>query len=394
MKDSRRTQMAFLLVTVFVDTLGFGLILPLLPSFFPEAGRQGIAAGSAVSLFSALQFIGLPVLGVLSDRLGRKPVLLAGLLGSCAGYVLLAVSRTPGLVYAGIAVGGLASGTIFTAQAAIADTSVEPARTRLLGVLSLGYGAGVTIGPLMGAVLARAGTHTPPAIAAVLALANAAFGAFTFSESLLPSRRSARTLSARDLLPGAALARTVRQVSLRAVYASVFLVNMSLITVLATVPVYAGSRFSWSGSETGVLFGFLGVCAVATQVVILPFAQRRLGERVFLPAGLAAAAVAVAVVPPLRAGWALFPCLCVYAVCIGVAIPTLTGRVSRGAPPGGSGSAIAGMNAVISVSFIVTPFCAGFLSSFLHAGAPWLLAGSAAIAAAAVILFSWRDTGQ
>lgn len=377
--------MAFLFAVVFVDALGFGLVLPLLPAYLPSVALPGLAAGGVVSLFSLLQFLGLPVLGVLSDRIGRRPVLLAGLVGTAGAYALLALARSPLGVFAGIALGGLLSGTISTAQAVVADIADGSRRARLLGVLGVGYGAGITVGPLVAAVASSVGPWAAPAAASLLAIANAAVGAITFHESLAPSRRDLRALRALDLVPVAAIARPLARPGLRFLYGAVLLVNASLMAVVGTASVYTARRFGWGGRENGILFAALGAIGAVAQIGLLPLLERHLGDRRHLPGALAAAALALAAVPSIAAGWLLYPALGLFAAGIGVAIPALTAMVSGLAGEDSKGTALAGMNALVSIAFVVSPLVAGALAGASPA-APWIFAAAAAAAAAALTI--------
>ncbi len=376
----------FLCITVFVDQLGFGMVLPLLPVYLSSMPVPAHAVSAAVSLYSLMQFLGLPVLGTISDRRGRKPVLLACLAATAAAYALLSLARTPGLVYAAIGMGGLAAGSSSVAQAAAAESSDGQARVRALGLLSIAFGAGITIGPAAGGLLGHTKSWLPVALAAALALLNAGFGSVALKGTA--ARPRSEPAGGRRLLPVAALVPALRADRLRPLYAAVCLLNIALIVVPTTTAVYASARFGWNAGDTGVLFAVLAALAVAAQALLLPLLHARFSERALVSFALPAAALSAALVAVADRGILLYPLLGVFSVSAGIAIPCLTAQVSGSAAKGRLGEAIAGMNAVVSLAMIAGPLLAGLVAGSLGSAAPWWMAGFASITAAALFIHS------
>ena len=201
---NRPSAMTFLFVTVFVDMLGYGLVVPLLPFYAGGLANGALLVGALGSLYAAMQFFGGPFLAGLSDRTGRRPVLVACLLGASLAYALLGIAETLTLVVAAVALAGAAGGTQATAQAFVADSTPPEDRARGLGLIGAAFGLGLMAGPLLGGLLSLHSLSAPALAASGLALANAAFGLFA-----LPEDRRSRTPLLR-LDPASGLVRTIR----------------------------------------------------------------------------------------------------------------------------------------------------------------------------------------
>ncbi len=205
---NRPSATAFLFVTVFVDMLGYGLVVPLLPFYAGGLANGALLVGTLGSLYAAAQFFGGPFLAGLSDRVGRRPVLVACLLGASLAYGLLGLAETLIFVVAAVALAGAAGGTQATAQAFIADSTQPEDRARGLGLIGAAFGLGLMAGPLLGGFLSLHSLQAPALAASGLALANAAFGLFVLPESLPEGRRFRAPLLRLD--PFSGLVRTLR----------------------------------------------------------------------------------------------------------------------------------------------------------------------------------------
>ena len=185
-----RRPLAFLFVTVFVDMVGYGLVIPLLPFYAREHAAGAALIGLLGSFYAAMQFVGGPFLGGLSDRTGRRPVLVLCLLGASFAYLLLGLAQTLFLLFAAVVLAGAASGTQATAQAYIADSTPVERRARGLGLIGAAFGLGLMAGPALGGLLSLYSLSAPAFAASALALGNAAFGFLILPESLSPERRT------------------------------------------------------------------------------------------------------------------------------------------------------------------------------------------------------------
>ena len=217
----------FLFVTVFVDMIGYGIVVPLLPFYAREYATGALLVGLLGSLYAAMQFVGGPFLGGLSDRYGRRPVLLTCLLGASLAYLTLGLAQTlTGLVLAVVLAGG-ASGTLATAQAYIADSTSPEDRAKGLGLIGAAFGLGLMAGPALGGLLSLQSLGAPAFAASALALANTAFGYFILSESHPPRLR--RRVPLLRLNPVSQLAGVLRARNVRALLLAVLLLNLAFI---------------------------------------------------------------------------------------------------------------------------------------------------------------------
>ena len=180
----------FIFVTVFVDMVGYGIVIPLLPFYAGEYAPRAVLVGILGALYAAVQFVGGPFLGGLSDRVGRRPVLLLCLLGASLAYLLLGLARTLPVLVAAVVLAGGTGGTQATAQSYIADRTQPERRARGMGLIGAAFGLGLMAGPALGGLLSLCSLHTPALAASALALCNLAFGFFVLPESLSPGLRT------------------------------------------------------------------------------------------------------------------------------------------------------------------------------------------------------------
>jgi MFS family permease len=194
----------FIFITVFVDLLGYGMIIPLLPFYVQQQDGGAAIVGALGSLYALMQLLSGPVLGALSDRLGRRPVLLSCLLGTALAYLMLGLADTLLVIFLAIMLDGITGGNLTTAYAYIADVTSPKERSRGMGLVGAAFGLGIMAGPAMGGLLSAYGMGVPAFVASAIALTNVAFGWLMLPESLPPERRMAKT-SWRALNPVAQL---------------------------------------------------------------------------------------------------------------------------------------------------------------------------------------------
>ncbi|QIN82165.1 MFS transporter [Rubrobacter tropicus] len=381
----RRPATTFLFVTVFVDMLGYGLVVPLLPFYAGGLANGAFLVGILGSLYAAMQFFGGPFLAGLSDRVGRRPVLVTCLLGASLAYALLGLAGTFAMVVVAVALAGAAAGTQATAQAFMADSTAPEDRAKGLGLLGAAFGLGLMAGPLLGGLLSLQSLQAPAFAASALALLNAAFGLFVLPESLPEGRRTRTALLRLD--PFSGLVRTVRMGGTGPLLLAVFLLNLSFAGLLTNFPLFSGARFGWGAAENAFFFAFVGACAVLTQGGLVGRLQKLFGETRLAFGGLALTALSLALVGASPTGWLLYPVVGALAVGAGLAIPALTALLSRRAPAEEQGRLMGGVQAVLSLALISGPLMAGAAFDDLGVPAPYFIgAVLAALALPAVAL--------
>ncbi len=384
----QRSPLLFLFVTVFVDMIGYGIVVPLLPFYVWQYASGAALVGLLGSLYAAMQFVGGPFLGGLSDRAGRRPVLLLCLLGTSLAYLLLGLANTLSLTVAAVALAGTAAGTLATAQAYIADSTSPEARARGLGLIGAAFGLGLIAGPVLGGTLSLLFLSAPAFAAAALALGNAVFGFFILPESLPAGHRA--SLPILRLNPVSQLGGVLRMDGIRALLLVVFLLNISFTGLLTNFPLFTYVRFGWDPAGNAFFFAFVGVCAVLTQGVLLGRLQPRFGEKWLLLGGLSLTALGLCLIAIVPSGQLLYPVVGTLAVGIGLAIPALTALISFRVSGREQGRLMGGQQAILSLTMILGPIIAGLAFDHLGVPAPYwiggLLAALALLVAAAALL--------
>ena len=384
---NRPSATAFLFVAVFVDMLGYGLVVPLLPFYAGGLAGGALLVGALSSLYAAMQFFGGPFLAGLSDRTGRRPVLVACLLGASLAYALLGLAETLALVVAAVALAGAAGGTQATAQAFVADSTPPEGRAKGLGIIGAAFGLGLMAGPLLGGLLSLHSLQAPAFAASGFALLNAAFGLLFLPESLPEGRRSRLPLLRLD--PFSGILGALRMGGTGHLLLAVLLLNLAFAGLLTNFPLFSDIRFGWGPSENAFFFAFVGACAVGTQGLLVGRAQARFGEARLAFGGLALTALCLASVGASTSGWLLYPVVGALAVGAGLAIPALTALLSRRAPAEEQGRLMGGVQAVISLALISGPLVAGAAFDRLGVPAPYFIGAIlAALALPAVALAS------
>ena len=388
----RGSPLLFIFVTVFVDMVGYGIVIPLLPFYAGEYASGAILVGLLGALYAAMQFVGGPFLGGLSDRIGRRPVLLLCLLGASLAYLLLGLAQTLLMLVAAVVLAGGAGGTQATAQAYIADSTPPEGRARGMGLIGAAFGLGLMAGPALGGLLSLHSLHTPAFAASALALGNVGFGFFVLPESLPPKLRTPTQLL--RLNPISQLRRVLGMAGIRTLLVVVFLLNLSFAGLLVNFPLFSNARFGWGATANAFLFAFVGVCAVLTQGVLIGRLQPRLGDGRLLLGGLVLMALDLALVAVVPFGPLLYPVVGMLAVGTGLAIPALTSLISRRVSGREQGRIMGGLQAILSLTLIVGPVISGLAFDQLGVPAPYwigaLLATLALLTAVAALLPTYR----
>jgi MFS family permease len=375
----RRSPLAFLFVTVFVDMIGYGIVVPLLPFYAGPYASGAVLVGLLGSLYAAMQFAGGPFLGGLSDRLGRRPVLLVCLLGTSLAYLLLGLAQTLVSLVLAVVLAGAASGTLATAQAYIADSTTKEDRARGLGLIGAAFGLGLMAGPAIGGLLSLHSLVAPALFASALALTNCAFGYLTLPESHAPHLRKKVPLLRLD--PVSQLARILRMRHVRALLAAVLLLNLALAGLVNNFPLFSQTSFGWGTTSNAFFFAFVGLCAVVTQGFLIGRLQPHFGESKLLLGGLALVSLNLLLVALVPSGILLYPIVGLLALGMGLAIPSLTAIISNRTPAGVQGRLMGGMQAILSLAMILGPMTAGLAFDHLGTPAPYLIGGTLALLA-------------
>lgn len=373
--------------SVLVDMMGYGLIMPLLPFIVKSWSSDAFIVGLLGSLYAATQLLVAPVLGSLSDRIGRRPVLLLCLFGSALAYLSIALANSITLLAAAIALGGAAGSSMPVAQAYIADTTTPQHRTRGLGLLGAAFGLGLIGGAAMGGFLSQYGLAIPPALAAAIALGNALYASIALPESLPSHHRHHSTYRLRLLAP----VYTAMQIpTVRPLLFAVVLLNIAFAGLQSNVALFTMTRFGWGPTQNALLFVFVGIWAAITQAGLLKILHPLLGDTRLAGGGMGFMALAFLLVGMVKqSDWLLFPLAAMLAIGMGLAVPTLTSIISQRAGNGRQGAVLGGMQALISLALIVGPLSFGFLFDRFGPDTPYLIGGTLLTGAWLVVVWTF-----
>jgi len=376
-----RARGAVIFFTVVIDLIGFGIVLPILPSYAQRFGAGGLGYGAIIGVFSLMQFVATALLGKLSDRVGRRPVLLTTMLINAVGYTLFAFAGSYWVLFLSRVVSGFAGGNISAAQAYMADISTPAERSRAMGMVGAAFGIGFSLGPAIAGFSDHFfGPAAPGLIAVGLSLANFVSAYFTLPESLAPEQRVKRGLLAVGHI-GEALARP-RLRPLLAVWA---LVPLAFAGYTAILPLQAFAVLGWGKRELAILFTLIGVTAAAVQGYFFGRIVRRSGERSLVIIGTFGMALSIGIIPFLPNSLSLYAWTFVLAVSNSIFAPAATGLVSVYADVTeqgtvlGAAQAIAALGRTAGPPIIGTVYDVSPVTSFVLAGLVMALAGLAGL---------------
>jgi len=359
-----------ILFTVFVDLVGFGVIIPLLPFYTQVLGGGPAVLGLLIASFFLAQFLAAPVLGRLSDRRGRRPVILGTLVLATGSYALLAVSNSLVLLFAARILSGIASGNLSVAQAYIADRTAPAERAKGMGYIGAAFGVGFAIGPVIGGTLAPFGLAGPALASMAIAGANLLL-ALAFLPESLSSEPGARGGVARPR--GGRIADAFRRPTIRALLATFFVVNFAFSTVPVAFPSLGIVYFGLGPRELSWIFILIGLISVAVGTSIGRLAQR-FGEERLVMAGTGAIGLALAATPLIRDLTAYVGLIALLSFGVAVANPLVPSLVSKRTARAEQGSILGIAQSIGSLGRIPGPTIAGVLFQSVGVAAPFLFA--------------------
>lgn len=404
---SRKAGLSFIVVTLFLDILGIGLIIPILPrlveSFVGNDLTQGaFFVGALASAYAAMQFVFSPIMGSLSDRYGRRPVLLISLFGSGFDYVLLAFAPSLAWFFLGRVVAGICGASIGTAAAYIADVSPPEKRAQNFGLIGMSFGLGFVAGPLLSAFLGSvemplphfiaaltgsetlAGIRFPFVVAACLAFGNAMYGLFVLPESLDPAHR--RPFSWARANPIGTLAALTKYPVVLGLAFTLFLMGVAQRALESTWVLFTEHRFDWTIKDTGISLAVVGLAAAIVQGGLVRRVIPMLGERRALTTGIIISSIAYLLYGLAPAGWMLYVFL-VFGALGGVAGPAAQGLMSKAVPPNEQGMLQGGLASVTSITNVLGPLIAtNLFGYFISDAAPVKIPGAAFFAGTILLL--------
>lgn len=377
---ARRPALGFIFVTLFLDILGIGIVVPILPKLVEElhGGALDSAAfvfGLLVSLYCLMQFLFAPLLGALSDQVGRRPVILCALLGAGLDYFLLAWAPTLGWFFVGRIISGVTGANFSAATAYIADVTPPEKRATNFALVGAAFGLGFAVGPAIGGVLGDVSLRLPFIVAGVLTLLNWAYGMFVLPESLKPENR--RRFDWRRANPIGSFRGLARSPLIAGLSVSLFLVNVAHYVYQSVWVLYTGYRFGWDASQVGWSLAFVGLMAMVMQGFVGRRLIPALGERRTMFLGMAAMAVSMLGYGLAPSGWMVYPIIVLGSVG-GFVAPAMQGLLSRNVGDHEQGWINGMVTSISSVAGIVAPpLLTGIFGFFVSERAPVEVPGAA-----------------
>lgn len=371
----KRSPLVVIFTTVFIDLLGFGIVIPVLP-FYAEGTRFNASprtVGLLFASYSVMQLVFAPILGRLSDKYGRRPVLLISIIGTGIGFLILGFARTLWMLFLGRILDGITGGNISTAQAYIADITTKEDRAKGMGLIGAAFGIGFVFGPAIGGILSRWGVEVPFLFAAGLCFANALLLYFTLPETVTPDH-PARVSAAggRGLTQ---LITSLKQPRLGFVLTIYFLFIVAFSIMTTSFSLYTMFRFGYDAQHTGYLFAYVGIIAVIIQGGLIGWLVKRFGELPLVIVGalfFAGSLFAVPFVGPQTGGLlALLIGGGIFSLGNSLSTPSLNSLASKSVGPAEQGTVLGVTQSVASLARAVGPALAALLihSAIAYRGA-------------------------
>ncbi|TGE24126.1 MFS transporter [Hymenobacter aquaticus] len=391
MSDKRQAALGFIFVTLLLDVIGFGIIIPVIPKLISnltggtisDASRYG---GWLMFAFASMQFLFSPVLGNLSDQYGRRPVLLFALLGFGLDYLFVAFAPTITWLFVGRIIAGITGASFTTASAYIADISTPEKRAQNFGMIGAAFGLGFIIGPVIGGVLGQFGARVPFLVAAGLTMINWLYGFFILPESLDEAHR--RKFDWRRANPIGSLRQLQKYPVILGMVGSLVLVYIAAHSTQSTWSYYTMYKFHWNEAWVGYSLGAIGALTAVVQGLLIRRLNPWLGAKrsVFLGLGLYALGFALFAFAPV--GWMMFVFLIPYSLG-GIAGPALQGIMSGQVPRNEQGELQGALTSLVSLTSIIgPPLMTNLFSFFTGPKAPVHFPGAAFLTGAVLTVIS------
>jgi MFS transporter, DHA1 family, tetracycline resistance protein len=390
--EPRRAAFAFVFITVLLDMFAIGIVIPVLPRLVEDfmggdTAKAAATYGVFASAWALMQFCFSPVLGSLSDRFGRRPVILLSNVGLGLDYILMALAPTVRWLFLGRVISGITAASVSTASAYIADVTPVEQRAARYGLLGAAFGFGFVVGPALGGLLGHINPRLPFWVAAGFSLLNALYGLFVLPESLPRERRGA--FSWRRANPVGALRLLHSEHRLWRLSWIGFLSNLAHAALPSVAVLYMGYRYGWGAGTVGLVLAGVGVCSAIVQGVLVGRVVKAFGERRTILIALACAAVGFVIQGTATNGW-------IYAVGIvimslwGLLTPALQALMTQLVKPSEQGRLQGATSSAMGIANLVGPLLfAQVFASFIASDRDWQLPGAPYLLAAVLLTAAW-----
>lgn len=401
-KTAKKAAVGFIFITLLIDITGWGIILPVVPKLVGELIHGDITEAATYGgwlgfAYAFTQFICAPMVGNLSDRYGRRPILLTSLLGFGLDYLLLALAPSIGWLFVGRILAGITGASISTASSYIADVSTDETRTKNFGLIGAAFGLGFIIGPILGGLLGHYGARIPFYVASVLCLLNFIYGYFILPESLDETKR--RPFEWRRANPIGSLKLLAKHPKISSLVIALILVYIGLHAVQSNWHFFTMYKFDWSERIVGMSLGVLGLLLGLVQGVLIRWTTPKLGEQKSIYYGLIFYALGLFLFSFAAEGWMMMLFLIPYSLG-GICGPSLQSMISKSIPSNQQGELQGALTSLVSATSVVgPPMMTNLFYYFTHdkapfkfSGAPFLLASMLMMLSAMIIYYTSKKT--
>ncbi|HML21548.1 MAG TPA: MFS transporter [Aggregatilinea sp.] len=378
LRGPARNTFIFVILTMFLNAVGFGLLNPVAPflvsDYVKNPADRGVMVGWMISIYAICQFLAAPGLGALSDRVGRRAILLVCLAGSAVGYLITGIGGALWVLFLGRVIDGLTGGNVGVVYATVADVTPPHDRSKYFGWLGAAGGIGFIMGPAIGGFASGLGHAAPLYVAAALTLVNLLLGVFFMPETLPPEKRVQQVRLA-QLNPFGVLSKVFAIPQLRWLLAAWFLYNLPFAALQANLGLYAIDTLGWDSTGTSSIYVLVGLVNITTQGVLLGRLYRRFGDKRLMMGGMLLQVVGYTVIASVlvaKTSVVLYLGILFFSSGNGLIIPSMNGLFSRAATAQSQGRVQGGGQSVQSLARIVGPLMGGeSYDRFGHA-APYL----------------------
>ncbi len=363
----KRSPLVIIFVTIFLDLVGFGIVLPLLPFYAQHFGATALVVGLLSTSYSLMQFLFAPIWGRISDRVGRRPIILLGLFGSVVSYLIFGLAHSLWVLFISRVCAGIAGANISTAQAYIADSTPPERRARGMGLVGAAYGLGFIFGPAIGGTLSHFALNLPPLFASALSFCNFVAALFLLPESLQPENRTSH--SRRGLNLGR-IRVALMHPQLGIFMMLFFIVTFAFANLEATFALMTQKKFGFEAHENGYLFAYIGVLITLMQGALIGHLVGWVGERKLISVGLFSMIFGLGLLPFAPSLFVLLIVLAILTFGQGVTNPSITSSISQVSGPGDQGGILGVTQSLGSLARILGPIWGGLV--FDHLGFQYL----------------------
>lgn len=370
--NNKKTPLLIIFLTIFIDLLGFGIIIPILPFYAEQYGASAFQVGLLSMSYSLMQFIFAPVWGRISDRIGRRPVLLVCLAGTAIGHVLFGFADSLLILFISRSLTGIAAASIPVAMAYISDVTTPENRAKGMGMVGAAFGLGFIFGPAIGGVLSQYGYPVPIFFAAGLSFVAASLAYFQLPESLKVTGEAVENGRKFNLTN---LKNAITNPTIGILFIIFFLITLSFANLETMFALFTERKYGFDATTNGYLFALVGIISATVQGVLIGPLVKKFGEKKLISSSILLLSAGFILFPLANSMYLFLPAVAMISFAIGVHNPSVITLISKNTPPEKQGG-ILGLNQSLgSLARVLGPIWGGYFFDAVGIGFPFISAG-------------------